>query len=90
MGEFTGSDALGHVGRADIGDRHVVSETVRIEKPEMVIYNGRIYYDVTPYFNMDSSKTVLQRVPENTPERQKELRRREREKYRMTRTWTAE
>ncbi len=89
MGEFTGSDALGHVGRADIGDRHVVSETVRIEKPEMVIYNGRIYYDLTPYFNMDSSKTVLQRVPDNTPEYREKMKKREEEKYRLTRVWRA-
>ena len=86
----TAHDFLGFIGKDDIGERHLGCERVRIEKPEMVIFHGRVYYDVTPYFNMDSSKVVLQRRPENTPERQKELRRREREKYRMTRTWTAE
>lgn len=86
----TAHDVLGFIGKDDIGERHLGCERVRIEKPEMVTYHGRVYYDVTPYFNMDSSKVVLQRRPENTAERQKELRRREAEKYHLTRTWTAE
>lgn len=85
--ETTGADVLGHFHAEKLC---FVQKTERIEKPEMVIYHGRIYYDLTPYFNMDSSKVVLQRRPENTPERQKELRRREAEKYHLTRTWTAE
>jgi len=86
----TAHDVLGFIGNDEAAERHIATERVRIEKPEMVIFHGKVYYDLTPYFNMDSSKTVLQRRPENTPERQKELRRREAEKYRLTRTWTAE
>ena len=86
----TAHDVLGFIGKDEIGERHLATERVRIDKPEMVIYHGRIYYDLTPYFNMDSSKIVLQKKPENTAERQKELKRREAEKYRLTRTWTAE
>ena len=86
----TAHDVIGFIGKDEIGERHLAKERVRIEKPEMVIYHGRIYYDLTPYFNMDSSKIVLQKKPENTAERQKELKRREAEKYRLTRTWTAE
>ena len=86
---MSGQDFIGYIGNDEFNKKHIAHERVRIEKPEMVIFHGKVYYDLTPYFNMDSSKIVLQRKPENTAERQKELRRREREKYRI-RTWYAE
>jgi len=86
---MTGHDVIGYIGNDEFNKKHIAHERVRIEKPEMVIFHGKVYYDLTPYFNMDSSKVVMQRVPEDTPERRAELKRREQERYR-TRTWTAE
>lgn len=88
--EMSGQDFIGYIGNDEFNKKHIAHERVRIEKPEMVIFHGKVYYDLTPYFNMDSSKVVLQRVPEDTPERRAELKRREQERYRITRTWTAE
>lgn len=87
---MTGHEAIGYIGNDEFNKKHIGCERVRIEKPEMVIYHGRIYYDLTPYFNMDSSVTVLQKRPGNTPEYRAEMRRREAEKYHLTRVWTAE
>lgn len=86
---MSGQDFIGYIGNDEFNKKHIAHERVRIEKPEMVIFHGKVYYDLTPYFNMDSSKTVLQRVPEDTPERRAELKRREIEKYR-TRSWTSQ
>jgi len=86
---MSGQDFIGYIGNDEFNKKHIAHERVRIEKPEMVIFHGKVYYDLTPYFNMDSSKVVMQRVPEDTPERRAELKRREHERYR-TRTWTAE
>ncbi len=87
---MSGQDFIGYIGNDEFNKMKRGHERVRIEKPEKVVFHGKTYYDKTPYFNMDSSKIVMERVPEDTPERRALLKKREQEKYRMTRTWTAE
>ena len=68
------------------GVKRIASDRVRTVKPEKVTFHGKTYYDKTPFFMMDSSKIVMEVKPEETPERRKEIKRREMERYRI-RTW---
>ena len=87
---MSGQDFIGYIGNDEFNKMKIGHERVRIEKPKKVVFHGKTYYDLTPYFNMDSSKIVMQRVPEDTPERRALLKKREQERYKLTRTWTAE